>query len=60
MPKARNGYTTIRLPDDIRERLKQQALNNHRSLSNMILVALDEWLTEQERRQAEPVQARFG
>jgi predicted transcriptional regulator len=40
---------TIRLPDEIKEKLAKIAEEQHRPLSNLIRLALMEWLEQQEK-----------
>jgi predicted transcriptional regulator len=40
---------TIRLPDEMKEKLSQIAEQQHRPLSNLIRLILMEWLEQQEK-----------
>jgi predicted transcriptional regulator len=40
---------TIRLPDDVKEKLENFAQADHRPLSNLLRLIITEWLEKQEK-----------
>jgi predicted transcriptional regulator len=51
MPLAETPRFLLRLPTDLREQLETLARAEHRSLTNLIIHALREWLAGRGRRQ---------
>jgi predicted transcriptional regulator len=41
---------TIRLPDDMKEKLEKIAQDEHRPLSNLLRLIIMEWLEEQDKK----------
>jgi predicted transcriptional regulator len=41
---------TIRLPDDVKEKLEKIAQADHRPLSNLLRLIILEWLEEQDKK----------
>lgn len=41
---------TFRIPDELREKLEQEAKRDGRSLSNLIIKVLNDYISEKEKR----------
>jgi len=50
---GKTDYVTLKLPVETKQALREIAQDEHRSLSNMILVIVDDWLIERKNGQPE-------
>ncbi|WP_235602439.1 Arc family DNA-binding protein [Sulfitobacter geojensis] len=58
VPTKKQDQFIVRFPDDMRDKIKESAEQNNRSMNAEIVVALEEWLARPSQEEVESKQLR--